>query len=331
MVVSVLLLLASFALIIGGAVLFTNAVEWLGQRLGLAHGPVGSILAAVATALPESTIPVVSLIGGSGDRPGVALGAIVGAPFLLGTLGMLMLGVSAKAFSGRRVAGSTISASPTSRRDLAVFIPCLAVGLALGLGAPRFLQIAGAVLLVASYVGYVAFTLRSGRQSYSDAGLDPLHFDRTKQDPPAFRELGAQLGLSLILIIGGAELFVTEVEHIAEAVAVEPLILALVLAPLATELPEKANSVVWMRQGKDTLAVSNITGAMVFQSTLPVSLGLVFTSWQFGSLLVVTASLALAGGLLALWRLRRRSFGPLAMLAWAALYVAFVAVVVVTG
>jgi cation:H+ antiporter len=328
MVLSVLLLLASFALIVSGAVLFTNAVEWLGQRLGLAQGPVGSVLAAVATALPESTIPVVALVGGSESTPGVALGAIVGAPFLLGTLGMLMLGASAKAFSGRRETGSTIRPGATFGRDLAFFIVALAVGLALGLGAPRFLQIIGAVLLLASYAGYVALTLRSGRQTDGGEALDPLHFDRSKQDAPSFMELGAQLGLSLLLIVGGAELFVTEVEQIAKAVAVEPLILALILAPLATELPEKANSVLWMRQGKDTLAVGNITGAMVFQSTLPVSLGLIFTSWKFGSLLIVTASLAIVGGLLALWRLRQQSFSRPAMLAWGALYLIFVAVVV---
>jgi Ca2+/Na+ antiporter len=61
---------------------------------------------------------------------------------------------------------------------------------------------------------------------------------------------------------------------------VEPLIISLVLAPFATELPEKANSFFWMRDGKDSLALGNITGAMVFQSTLPVSIGLGFTAWS---------------------------------------------------
>ena len=53
-------------------------------------------------------------------------------------------------------------------------------------------------------------------------------------------------------------------------------LIALVLAPLATELPEKFNSIIWLRDNKDTLALGNITGAMVFQSTIPVSVGILF-------------------------------------------------------
>jgi cation:H+ antiporter len=58
------------------------------------------------------------------------------------------------------------------------------------------------------------------------------------------------------------------------------LVLALVIAPIATELPEKFNSVLWIGQKKDTLALGNITGAMVFQSAFPVTVGLWFTSWN---------------------------------------------------
>ena len=61
-------LLAAFVLIIGGAIGFTNAVEWLGKRMNLAEGAVGALLAAVGTALPESVIPIVALIGGGGQE-----------------------------------------------------------------------------------------------------------------------------------------------------------------------------------------------------------------------------------------------------------------------
>ncbi|MGH3092753.1 MAG: sodium:calcium antiporter, partial [Gaiellaceae bacterium] len=80
------LLVASFALLLGGALVFTNAVEWAGVRIGLGTGAVGSVLAAVATALPESLVPIIALLSGSRESEAVAIGAIVGAPFLLGTL-----------------------------------------------------------------------------------------------------------------------------------------------------------------------------------------------------------------------------------------------------
>ena len=74
----------SLALILAAAVLFTNGVEWLGKRFNLSEGGVGSVLAAVGTALPETVIPIVAIIGmGEVD---VGMGAILGAPFMLITL-----------------------------------------------------------------------------------------------------------------------------------------------------------------------------------------------------------------------------------------------------
>ena len=80
-----LLLLISFAIILSGALLFTNAVEWLGHRLQLGEGAVGSLLAAVGTAMPETLIAIVALLDATEGADQVAIGAIVGAPFLLGT------------------------------------------------------------------------------------------------------------------------------------------------------------------------------------------------------------------------------------------------------
>lgn len=77
------------------------------------------------------------------------------------------------------------------------------------------------------------------------------------------------------MIIGGAYLFVDAVEHLAKVFEVSPLILSLLITPIATELPEKLNSLIWIAQGKDNLAFANITGAMVFQSTFPVAVGMV--------------------------------------------------------
>jgi cation:H+ antiporter len=141
-----------------------------------------------------------------------------------------------------------------------------------------------------------------------------------------------QLAVALGAIIGGAEIFVEQVLSVAESAGLEPLILALVLAPFATELPEKANSFFWIRDGKDSLALGNITGAMVFQSTLPVSIGLAFTSWELDSYAVLAGFLALAGGLVAILTLQiRRRFSGRAILLWATFYAVFVAYVVATA
>lgn len=82
---------------------------------------------------------------------------------------------------------------------------------------------------------------------------------------------------SLTVMIAGAHTFVASLEHVSIRFGMNPLLFALMLAPIATELPEIFNSITWTWKGRDTLAIGNITGAMVFQSTFPVSVGLLFT------------------------------------------------------
>jgi hypothetical protein len=56
----VLILVVAFVIILLGAELFTNGIEWFGRKLQLAEGAVGSVLAAVGTALPETMIPIIA-------------------------------------------------------------------------------------------------------------------------------------------------------------------------------------------------------------------------------------------------------------------------------
>ena len=139
-----------------------------------------------------------------------------------------------------------------------------------------------------------------------------------------------QFLVGLGAIVGGAHLFVEEMIHVAESIGVEPLVLSLILAPLATELPEKVNSIFWVRENKDSLALGNITGAMVFQSTIPVGIGLMFTEWELSGNAAISMALGLAGGLLAYWALRLRDrFELIPVIAWLALYASFILIVAV--
>ncbi len=325
-----LLLVVAFGLLLGGAIVFTNAVEWAGIRLGLGAGAVGSVLAAVATAMPESVIPIVAIL--TGDEGGqIAIGAILGAPFLLATLAMLVVGISTHVFARRRAPGTSLDIhTPTTARDLVVFGIFLAAAGVLGLVGTHTVRMVAAVVFVLAYAAYVWRTVRHGGKQEEEPGS--LYFDPTKGDPPANLAITAQLVAGVAAIVGGAALFVAEVETIARQAGVSPLVLALILAPLATELPEKTNSFLWTRRGKDALALGNITGALVFQSMIPVSVGLAFTPWSFTTPSTLAVACALAGGSLALYAvLRHRSFSLLAMAGWAALYVGFVVYVGVIG
>src|SRR5688572_12977424 len=144
------LLAASFAVILAGALLFTNAIEWAGHKLELGEGATGSILAAVGTAMPETLIPIVAIIGGAEGAEDVAIGAIIGAPFLLATIAMALVGVSALLFKGRREQGTKLRAHvETLDRDLIFFLVFFAAGIATGLVAPEGLHLPLAIVFIA--------------------------------------------------------------------------------------------------------------------------------------------------------------------------------------
>jgi len=329
-----LLLLLSITVVLAGALLFTNGVEWLGAKLDLGQGAVGSLLAAVATALPETLIPVTAIVSGGAGSHEIATGAILGAPFLLATLAMALLGGAAYGWRRRRPQGSALDVHvQTLERDLGFFVGCFAVAFGLGvLGVPLWLRLTAAVALVLAYTAYVRLTLARSGEVAVESELKPLLFDTTKDDPPGVATVIVQLVVALGAIVGGAHMLVEQLVHASERLGVEPLVLSLVIAPFATELPEKINSIFWARSGKDTLALGNITGALVFQSTLPVAFGLAFTDWHLQTSAIVAGALALAGGLLAVFELRvRRRFEAAGIAVWLMLWLAFVVYVVVVA
>src|SRR5437762_7173095 len=86
-------LVLSLFVILGGAELFTNGIEWVGEGFGLSEGAVGSVLAAIGTALPETILPIVAIIvGHHGIGDEVGIGAILGSPLMLSTLALAILG-----------------------------------------------------------------------------------------------------------------------------------------------------------------------------------------------------------------------------------------------
>jgi cation:H+ antiporter len=329
------LLLVSFAIVLTGALIFTNAVEWIGHRLEVGVGAVGSILAAVGTAMPETLIAIVALLGVKEGSEDVAIGAIVGAPFLLATLAMGLVGLFAYLYRDKRDQGVQLNVHrPTLERDLVFFLVLFGLAGALAWGPPAPVRITVGIVFLLAYVFYIRLTLKGGGEVQSEDSLNPLIFERRaeRREDPALALCIIQLLVGLGAMVGGAHLFVEELLHIAEDIGVEALVLALILAPLATELPEKVNSFFWVREGKDALALGNITGAMVFQSMIPVGIGLIFTDWELNWHAILSIGLGIAGGLIAYESLHlARRFKLPAVIGWFALYASFIIAVAVSA
>jgi len=279
-----LLFIVSVAVTLGGCALFTNGIEWVGKRLGISETAVGSILAALGTTLPETSIPIIAIFfGDSQDEIDVGLGAILGAPFMLSTLVLPLLALLLLLYAR---AGKREAKFQLNYGDVVTDLVFFTIGYFIALGCihnpNRLIHLIAAIILIGLYIYYIKKKLSTPDDGGGSSQLEPLIFAKSKSTPP-YLMVGLQVSAGLAGLILGAHLFVTAAESMAGMFDVSPLLLALLIAPLATELPEMSNSFLWLYRKKDRLAVANVTGAMVFQGTIPVSVGLLGTDWVLTS------------------------------------------------
>ncbi len=282
-------LFAMLIIILVAAEVFTNALEHLGEKLGISEGVTGSLFAAVGTALPETLVPLLAIFSytSTGSNPDagheIGVGAILGAPLMLATLSLALMAISI--WKRRGTQGHIRPERSGLIRDLNFFIVAFGFA-AVAMYVPHSLPVVryaiGAVMVMIYFV-YVMMTLRA-----SKALVDEGHATEADSEmllckiglPNNMAIIVVQLMLGLALLIFGAKGFIDEVEGAAEIIGISALLLSLLIIPIATELPEKVNSILWIRKGKDTLAFGNITGAMVFQGTLLPAIGIMLTPWQ---------------------------------------------------
>lgn len=287
----VLALLACAAVIYLSCEWFVNAVEWLGQRLKLGTVAVGTILAAIGTALPESVVTFVAVVfGHSTQQHDIGVGAAMGGPLALATVAYGVIGWTLLA--NRRTARSESWGDLNKLvRDQTWFIGVFVVKVGLGLVAFAFKPWLG-LLFFAMYGVYFWRELRrddDGPQEY----LAPLKL-QPRRSAPAMWAVVTQTLVTLGIIFGASQLFVYQLDAVGALLGLPAAVTALLLSPIATELPEVMNAIIWVRQGKTKLALANVSGAMMIQATVPSGLGLLFTPWLFDTPLLISGIVTMA-------------------------------------
>lgn len=296
--------LALFMIVIC-AELFINGVEVFGENLSLSQAVVGSILAAIGTALPETIIPMVAIFLYKGETGAhIGVGAILGAPFMLVTAGLFLigLGVVITYLQGKRPLQVYLEPH-TFIKDFSFFLLSYSLAIFIPLLFPKSSRVnyVLAFILLLNYTVYLYLTFRSKslevvahKDLYLEKAFKWLKIELSKKHTILLALL--QTFLAVLTMIKSAHLFVYALEVLSKKLGLSPLLFALLVAPFATELPEKFNSLLWTLRGKDVLALGNMTGAMVFQSTFPVSVGLLFTDWQIKGLALISALMTLSLG-----------------------------------
>ncbi len=333
MLQNIIILVLSLGIILTGCELFTNGIEWLGKKLNLGEGVVGSIFSAVGTCLPETLIPIIALLFSKGraESVDIGIGAIVGAPFMLSTLAFFITGLSVVIFAKKRRTGYRLNInSKILSRDISFFVVVYMSMIIVSIITTGIIKQLLAFILIGCYILYIFKTVSSDHSNNNE--IDELTFAKVFNTKTGIFIIIIQVLSALTAIIAGAELFVSNIEVVAKGFGISTLALSIIITPVATELPEKFNSVIWISKSKDTLSLGNITGAMVFQSCIPVSIGILATDWRLDTITLLSALLALGSALVTfLWIKLRRSLNPLPLLSGGVFYLIFIIFLVGRG
>jgi cation:H+ antiporter len=324
MLVAVAALLLSAAFVYWACEYFVNGVEWFGHKAGISQNAVGTVLAAFGTGLPESVVTFVAVVFGHNEAErNIGVGAALGGPLVLATIAYPVVGIML--LLTRSQAPDSLIEVNRQRlcRDQGWFLLIFLFKIALGFVAFAIKPWLG-WLFLAGYVAYTYFeVIHEGDEP--DGELEPLKFQPNKLEPNWFAT-SSQTLIAVVVIFAASRVFVNQLATVGPWLGLPSTVVALLLSPIATELPETMNAVIWIKQGKHRLALSNISGSMMIQATIPTALGLFFTPWLFDRPLTVAAVitiLAVGGLLFLLWR---NALTPLRLALFAAFYAIFAVV-----
>jgi cation:H+ antiporter len=321
MLVAVAALLLSAGFIYWACEYFVNGVEWIGRKAGISQNAVGTVLAAFGTALPESVVTFVAVVfGRDAAARNIGVGAALGGPLVLATIAYPIVGIMLL-LTRSRAANQPIELNRQRLgRDQGWFLAVFACKIALGFVAFAIKPLLG-WLFVATYAAYTWAEVRHEGDS-PEGEPEPLKLQPRKANPN-WVLTSLQTVLALIVIFAASRVFVSQLATVGPWLGIPSVVVALLLSPIATELPETMNAIIWIKQGKHRLALSNISGSMMIQATIPTALGLFFTPWLFDAALALAAAVtaaAVSGLLLLLWR---NGLTPFRLALFALFYVVF--------
>lgn len=314
-------LLLSAAFIYWACEYFVNGVEWVGQKAGISQNAVGTVLAAFGTALPESVVTFVAVVfGHDAAAKNIGVGAALGGPLVLATIAYPIVGIMLLITRAQPPHQPIGLNRQRLSRDQGAFLAIFVFKIALGFMAFAIKPWLG-WLFLAAYAAYTWFEVRHEGDE-AEGELEPLKF-QPKRANPGWTMVALQSVLALVVIFAASHVFVSQLGAVGPWLGIPSTVVALLLSPIATELPETMNAIIWIRQGKHRLALSNISGSMMIQATVPTALGLFFTPWMFDSPLAIAAAVTAVAvaGLLAL--LRCNALTPVRLAFFAVGYAAF--------
>jgi len=325
--VLVVQLAATLVLVLVASDAFTNAVEWLGVKLNLTRSAAGAVIAAIGSSLPESVVAIVALLVLRDARSQeIGIGAVLGAPFMLGTVVFSLIGVIALMRRKTPQASSLVVPVKPTLFGASLFFATFALALAASFVHSFVVHAIAACIVLAAYAIYLFYHLRS-EQLESEPSPPRLRLAPFLREPPTAAVI-LQLAIALGVTVFASRWFVVTVGAAATALGLMPFIVSLFLSPIATELPEASNVILWMGRREDSLALANVIGAMMFQTSITCAIAMLATPWQLQTSAYAAAGATLiAVGIVIVSMLVRKRVEPLAFAIAGLFYLGYIAAI----
>lgn len=324
MILALSLLIFSAIFIYLSSEYFVNAIEWLGYHLRISQHATGSILAALGTALPETTVTFIALVcANTPAEQNIGIGSALGGPMILSTLAFAIVGINLLWSSGTSPKISLSTNLRLSYNQL-WFILIFSTQLILSFIHFSYKNFFGLGFFLV-YFFYLRLEMKGSDEPEQLDFKEPLKFHRHAKIPNA-KLVYLQTLLSIIVVFVSSNLFVEQLQILSPILGVSPQLIGLLLSPIATELPEILNAVIWVRQGKKSLALANISGSMMVQTTLPTGLGILLTSWDLDKYALISSVLTLLAGLSLFCLLRTNRITPKNLILLGVYYLIFIVV-----
>ncbi|HEU5461945.1 MAG TPA: hypothetical protein VFU79_06715 [Nitrososphaeraceae archaeon] len=273
--------------------ILSYGAEHLSERFGAKF--VGRVLLSIATTLPEIAIVIYAAAQGS---YGIAIGSGLGSNLLMMTLGLAIMLI---------IATTRLSMAPLKQIDVSTFkndmiFLILAALISFVLFLDGFNYIDGFVF-IGLFAGYIILSLYEmrieNRDKVSNENISKNTNNNnnnkeliveqdiskdTNDDKKKFIKAIGTFLLGAIGILFGAEPFIHSLEGFSVEIGMSAVVLAVIISPIAGEMPEKISMMILARKGAAgaSIAIANVLGSKILNNTLLLAVAVFAAMYSFG-------------------------------------------------
>jgi cation:H+ antiporter len=274
--------------------ILSYGAEHLSEKYGAKF--VGRVLLSIATTLPEIAIVMYAAAKGS---YGVAIGSGLGSNLLMMTLGLaIMLIIATTRLSKAPLKHIDVS---TFKNDMLFLIFAAVISFVLFLDGYNYID---GFIFLGLFAGYIVLSLYEMRIENKEKVANTMNNNFNSADnannnnsnkkliiekgiPYNNKKFLKAMGAFLIGAFGivmGAEPFIHSLEGFSTDVGISAVILAVIISPIAGEMPEKISMMLLARKGAAgaAIAIANVLGSKILNNTLLLAVAVFAAMYSFG-------------------------------------------------